>query len=221
MAGKASTSARTDKIPAKDDALSEERIVSVARHLMETIGLEQVTMRRVAAELDVTAMALYHHVSDKQALIALVADGVMNVVPEQDYDGTPWYEILRRGFLTVHHEIARYPGLGLYISNTNALYPSGFRLMKKTIRLLMDAGFDEHEAIEVNYLLLTYQGGYFLMEQIGQRTADTRQDRKEVVIRPDIQTRGGMNSYDAFVRGLDVIITGFRAQLAAKQVMIR
>lgn len=221
MAGKASSSPRKDKVSAREDsALSEERIVAAARHIMETSGLDSVTMRRVAAELGVTAMALYHHVADKHALIALVADQVMDIIPDQSVDAAPWYERLRQGFLAVHREIARYPGLGLYISSTNSFYPSGYRKLKSTIQLLVDAGFDEYEAIEVNYLLLAYQGGYFLMEQSAQRSSVISIAEEQADGPPQIRSRVGMNSYDAFIRGLDIVIAGFRAQLAAKQVLV-
>src|SRR5690606_24908414 len=40
-------------------------------------GLEFCSMRRVAAELGVQPSALYHHVSDKQSLLALMADEII------------------------------------------------------------------------------------------------------------------------------------------------
>ncbi|GAY21752.1 transcriptional regulator, tetr family [Sphingobium fuliginis] len=200
--------------------MTEERIVAAARQIMETSGLDSVTMRRVATELGVTAMALYHHVADKHALVAMVADQVMDVIPDESLGGVSWYEALRHGFLAVHREIARYPGLGLYISSTNSFYPSGYRKLKKTIQMLVDAGFDEHEAIEINYVLLAYQGGYFLTEQSAQRSSAMPITDEQAEGPPEIRSRAVMNSYDSFIRGLDIVIAGFRAKLAAKQVLL-
>jgi AcrR family transcriptional regulator len=39
-------------------------------------GLEAVSMRRLAAELGVAAMSLYHHVADKDELLELMADAI-------------------------------------------------------------------------------------------------------------------------------------------------
>lgn len=47
--------------------LSRERIISVAMHLVST-GASDLSMRAVAAALEVNAMALYHYFRDKQAL---------------------------------------------------------------------------------------------------------------------------------------------------------
>lgn len=41
-------------------------------------------MRRVAAELDVQPSALYHHVPNKQSLLALMADDIVSVVVGDD-----------------------------------------------------------------------------------------------------------------------------------------
>src|SRR6218665_1071290 len=174
-------------------------------------------MRKVAAKLGVTAMALYHHVADKNALINLVADEVMNIVPDMEAHQKPWHDELRRGFLAVHQAIVRYPGLGLYIASSNGFYPSGFRKFKETVQLLLHAGFDEREAIEVNYLLLAYQGGYVLMEQSAEQPAVMTLDAERDGPLANIRSRSEMNSYDAYVRGLDIIIAGFRVQLSEKQ----
>lgn len=173
-------------------------------------------MRRVAAALGVTAMALYHYVADKQALIALVADEIVGEVPEPAPQDGPWYERLRNGFLAVQEEIARYPGLGLYISSSRKGNPSGLRKLKNSVQLLVDAGFDEDEAEDAMYLMLAYQGGYYLFVQNSQQIPlnDKNSDKKY----ENLYYKSTLNTHRAFVKGLDTIILGFRAQLAAKQV---
>ncbi len=47
-----------------------EQIVDAAQHLLETEGPESVTMRRVAAALDIRAPSLYKHMSGKAELEA-------------------------------------------------------------------------------------------------------------------------------------------------------
>ncbi|MGE0388412.1 MAG: TetR/AcrR family transcriptional regulator [Gammaproteobacteria bacterium] len=200
-----------------DGALDEKRIVSAAGHLMETGGLECVTMRRVAAELGVSPMGLYHHVPDKRALLALVADAVIGAV---DYPGPevgPWYERIRQGALAVHREVSRYPGLGLYIFGPSGFYPTyprGARKIQAVLEILTTAGFDEIESVSAIHLLSAYEGGWYLMEQ-GPGRAEGKKDAAE--------TKGSETEHaqPRFEPGLDIIIAGLRAQLAAKQVLIR
>ncbi len=51
-----------------------EKILSAARKLLEHKGSEAVTMRRVAAAVGVTPMALYRHFANRDALLNRLAD---------------------------------------------------------------------------------------------------------------------------------------------------
>ena len=56
------------------EPLSRERIVAEARVQLTEEGLEQMSLRRLATRLGVTAPALYAYVVDKQDLLAAVAE---------------------------------------------------------------------------------------------------------------------------------------------------
>jgi AcrR family transcriptional regulator len=51
-----------------------ERIARAARRLLDKEGVEAVTMRRVAAAVGITAMAVYRHYPDRQGLLNALAD---------------------------------------------------------------------------------------------------------------------------------------------------
>ena len=51
------------------EPLSRERVLSAAMAVADGEGIGAVTMRRVAADLGVEAMSLYHHVRGKEALL--------------------------------------------------------------------------------------------------------------------------------------------------------
>lgn len=52
-------------------------VVAHAIAVLDEYGLESLTMRRLAAELGVQPSALYHHVPNKQTLLAAVADEIL------------------------------------------------------------------------------------------------------------------------------------------------
>lgn len=58
-------------------ANSLDDVVSGALRVLDAYGLEFCSMRRVAAEIGVAPSALYHHVPDKQSLLALMADRIV------------------------------------------------------------------------------------------------------------------------------------------------
>jgi AcrR family transcriptional regulator len=56
------------------EVLSRDRIVKTAQALIVEGGLEALSLRRLAAELDVSATALYAHVHNKEDLLRAVAE---------------------------------------------------------------------------------------------------------------------------------------------------
>lgn len=67
--------------PARHDRLS---VIECALRLLDDVGLPDLSMRRLAAELDVQPSALYWHFPNKQALLAAVADRILTAVPAPD-----------------------------------------------------------------------------------------------------------------------------------------
>ncbi len=59
-------------------------VVDGALRVLDQYGLEFCSMRRVAADLGVQPSALYHHVADKQTLLALMADRIVAPVAIDD-----------------------------------------------------------------------------------------------------------------------------------------
>lgn len=59
-------------------------VIDCALRLLDDIGLPDLSMRRIAAELEVQPSALYWHFPNKQALLAGVADRILSAVPAPD-----------------------------------------------------------------------------------------------------------------------------------------
>ncbi|OFS19320.1 TetR family transcriptional regulator [Corynebacterium sp. HMSC04H06] len=57
--------------------LSRETIIKAALDLLDTYGLADTTMRRVAGSLGVAPGALYWHITNKQGLISALADAIL------------------------------------------------------------------------------------------------------------------------------------------------
>ena len=65
------------------ERLTRDRVIGAGMEVADVDGLSAVTMRRVAASLDVEAMSLYHYVSGKEALL----DGLVEAVIAQFGNG--------------------------------------------------------------------------------------------------------------------------------------
>jgi AcrR family transcriptional regulator len=76
-------------------------VVAAALRVLDAQGLEGCSMRRVAAALDVQPSALYHHVPNKQTLLALMADEIVRGVGASARDPRAFCIELRDAMLAV------------------------------------------------------------------------------------------------------------------------
>ncbi|MFI0738191.1 TetR/AcrR family transcriptional regulator [Streptomyces sp. NPDC021100] len=130
-------------------ALSREQIVSAALDLLDTDGLEALSMRKLGARLNAGATSMYTHVSTKDELIELVVDEVYGEigVPAAD-DPAGWREAAGRCAHGLRTTILRHPwlapalgGLGL-----TQLGPNAMRLSEGLLALFEAAGLPADEA---------------------------------------------------------------------------
>ncbi|MFF3953860.1 TetR/AcrR family transcriptional regulator [Streptomyces sp. NPDC001890] len=96
------TPSRTRK-PDQAAGLDRERITATSVRLLDAEGLAKFSMRRLAAELDVTAMSLYWYVDTKDDLLELALDSVYSEFTPPNEDAH-WHDRLR-GLATEYREL--------------------------------------------------------------------------------------------------------------------
>lgn len=64
--------------------------VDAAVAIADREGLDAVTVRRLAADLGISAMALYTHVGSRDDLLVLMVDAVRGGHPREPYPGSDW-----------------------------------------------------------------------------------------------------------------------------------
>jgi AcrR family transcriptional regulator len=93
--------------------LTREAIVDAALTVLDAVGMEGLSMRRVAQELGTGAASLYWHVRNKDELFQLVFDRVTREVVLPEPDPAHWQEQLKllgyemRKALSKHRDVAR------------------------------------------------------------------------------------------------------------------
>ena len=89
------------------------RIVEAAWRLVDRVGVEGLSTRALAAELDVKGPALYWHVRSKQQLLSLMIEQALAGSIAKAPADVPWWEWLRiiardqRGTLLAHRDSGR------------------------------------------------------------------------------------------------------------------
>ncbi|WP_344262678.1 TetR/AcrR family transcriptional regulator C-terminal domain-containing protein [Actinomadura napierensis] len=189
--------------------------------LLDEVGLDGLSLRRLARELGVQAPALYWHFKNKQELLDEMVSmmAVEGYGPEAPGPGQSWDDWLA--------ERARHLRDGYRAHRDAVRLAAGSRptadrgpAIEGMLRVMCDAGFTPGEAL-LNMLVLTdYIGGAVLEEQAGLGRDDDGLDRLEgapsagdLLAEAVAEVQG---SEGAFEYGLGLLLDGMRARLAAR-----
>ena len=157
--------------------LSQEAIVAAAMGLMERDGVEAVTMRRVAQELDNGPASLYVYVSNRQHLLGLVFDEVMSeiVIPAH---GT-WQERLLGMLQNSVAVLSKYRGLALVALGSIPTGLNAMRGQEEVIALLRAGGLQDATiawAVDLLALLVTATAAEQSLYAVRMAEGETREE---------------------------------------------
>lgn len=145
--------------------LTKARVLEAAVRVADRGGVEAITMRKVAQELGVEAMSLYHHVPNKDAILDGVVDVVFAAIELPDAEGGDWQEALRARAFSARAVLSRHSwALGLMDSRRNP-GPATLRHHDAVLGVLRRAGFALPMAAHAVSLIDSYIGGYVLQEK--------------------------------------------------------
>ena len=144
--------------------LGRERVLQAAVALAERHGIESLTMRKLAADLGVGAMTLYHYVPNKVELL----DGMIDIVfaqielPTTDVD---WKTAMRRRAHSTREVLNRHRwAVGLMESRLTP-GPASLRLHDAVLGCLREAGFSIELTIQAYSVQDAYIYGFALQEK--------------------------------------------------------
>ncbi len=131
--------------------LDRAQIIQAALDLLDEVGLDGLTMRRLAERLDVKAASLYWHVHDKDDLLDLLADAISGEI-RPPAAGLPWREALEQMAWEVRRVYLSHRDAARVLAETIPLGPNRFRLMEISSAELLKAGFSPQETVYAGFL---------------------------------------------------------------------
>jgi AcrR family transcriptional regulator len=132
-----STRARPAKAP-----LSEDAVIDAALALLQSDGLEAVTMRRVAAALDTGAASLYVYVSGRDGLLRSMQDRIIATIELEDPDPARWREQLHTLLDRGRQALVAHPGIAATLMTARA----SLVLVENMLGILLAGGVARQDA---------------------------------------------------------------------------
>lgn len=215
-------------------AIDRSRIVDEAMALLNEVGIDKLTTRKLAERLGVQQPALYWHFKNKSALLDAVNSEMLaryhtHRLPSP---GEDWVDFtyatarsMRKTLLAVRD--------GARIAAGTRPSVADFADAEGTLKLYVDAGFSAQEALHILLSLSRYVLGYVLEEQ-GER--ERMEEEAGVPADPDdelapfpllteafrsLEKGGSINTEQAFERGLRYMVEGMRGSLGAREASLQ
>ena len=88
--------------------LNTSRVLAGAVALADKIGIEAFTIRKLATELDVKPMTIYHHIANKEAILDGMVDIIFSEIDRPPTD-TDWKTAIRQRAHSAREVLARHP----------------------------------------------------------------------------------------------------------------
>ncbi|MBT2529833.1 TetR/AcrR family transcriptional regulator [Streptomyces sp. ISL-99] len=120
--------------------LTRDRVLRAAVALADGIGIEALSMRKLAKELGVVPMALYKHVSNKEQLLDGMVDVVVGEI-DPPVPGSNWKSAVRHRILSARRALLGHPWAAQVIQSRSSPTPVVLAYMDSVIGMFRTGGF--------------------------------------------------------------------------------
>lgn len=192
--------------------LTPDRITAAALDVMDTAGLDALTMRALADRLGVGTMTLYGYFPSRDALLDAVVDAATAQAAEGHKPADDPRASVTALFTALHATLAEHPGLCRIRMSRPFLSPGVLRLADRAVGHLRATGLDDTAAIRAYRTLYLFTLGCVTYAR--QDPADTRRALAALpdgdfphltATAPDMITTAGAD--DEFAYGLTALVT--------------
>jgi AcrR family transcriptional regulator len=218
--------------------LTLDAIVTRACSILDLEGVDALTLRRLAGDLDVGVTSMYWHVDDKDELLDLcfqaTLDPVVGDVLGRQFDPVNWRAGLRDMLAGLFEAMERHPWLAELAAAPQIPQSHGeavTRIWDRIGAVLGSAGLDEERVFYASSTLAGHLGSMGLVAARSAYGADGRESREQRLTRradelaaldPEAYPYAsrsasmlrGHSERDQFLGGVDLILDGIAAQIS-------
>jgi AcrR family transcriptional regulator len=152
---------------ARRDPITVEAITDAAIKVLDSEGLDGLSMRRVADALNTGPASLYWHVGNKDGLLDLVFDQLIGEMRVPAPQGGRWKEQLKEVALDQRATILRHRDLVAISMGRIPMGPHALRYTEAVVAILRAGGVPDDLAVS-GYLLLFALVNGFTMDEMAE-----------------------------------------------------
>jgi len=186
---------------------SRDDVVEGALRILDDLGLPDLTMRRLAAALDVQPSALYWHFPNKQTLLAELADRIVAArrVPAAADPAADWRDAVRGEAAALRDALLAYRDGAEVVSSTLALGLGSPETVDRLARAVARGGFDLETSRRAATALL-----HFVLGHVSHEQQRLQYDSLGVLADGDRSPFDEDDPAAAFAFGVDLLVGGLQ-----------
>lgn len=143
--------------------LSVERVIDTAMQLSDEIGIEKLTIRKLADELDVTPMAIYRYTASKDEIVDGMVEAVFTEIDLPPLEGD-WRAAMRQRCVSMHEVLLRHPWAPPLMESRPAPGPALLHHHDAVLGYLRQGGVPLPWAAHAYAILDSYVFGFAMQE---------------------------------------------------------
>jgi AcrR family transcriptional regulator len=214
--------------------ITREAIVEAALVVLNKVGMEGLSMRRVADELGTGAASLYWHVRNKEELFQLIFDRVTREVVLPEPDPAHWKEQLKALGLQMRKVLSKYRDVARLSFGRIPAGPQTALLAEWLFTLLQPVGIPDRAIAYLGDIAGLYVGAYCFEESLGYASPTGEDLPPEQIVQmmrdymlslprerfprtiAALDLLLAFNPEDRFEFGLDLLIAGLESYATTK-----
>lgn len=200
--------------------LDRGRIARASVALVDRDGLERFGVRRLAQELGVDPMSIYHHIKGKAALLDAASEAVLDEVAAATDEDTAgeWEDVARRTAHAYRDMAYRHPRVFPLLVTRAQTSPVAITALERLVTAMRAAGLPDRVVADAPMVLFSFLNGHLLA-----RTGDGPEGPAPVPAfdagaHPSLAALApfmdGFGSVTEFDRMLDTVLGGIRGRAA-------
>ena len=157
--------------------ISRADIIDTALRLGRGQGFQQMTIRSLAAELGVSPMSLYRHITDKDDLLDDVVEELLRRSWRPTAPSGDWRSWVTEAADALRRLLVREPAALYVYQRRPVVSPTAIKRMQAMLQVLRGAGLDEEAAHHAYAAVHTYTLGFCrvgIVPQSGSRAGSVK-----------------------------------------------
>ncbi|UQS81806.1 TetR/AcrR family transcriptional regulator [Bombilactobacillus folatiphilus] len=204
------------------ETLSNSYILQVALDLIDQVGLEKFTMRKLGTELGVSAMAVYRYFPNQKVLFDNLVEGIWQEVLSFKLDEKlAWQKQLTNLLLHLRQVLAQHPNVLPLISTRPIVTDKEFVLVDKILTNFVKVGLEiQPTTVFLINSLIFYTIGFVWGEDIDDKNSnldlaapDYFQSKSVVLqkfMQPFQESTTQFSFDEQFLMGIKAILAGWQ-----------